>query len=98
MLIGSVRFGIRAQLLISIAALLVLALVPLFFAVASLTRVSMQQQWEQNARSLGRAVAGHVVTHARNITLKLSGDSSITRNIMQIGDRLAELALQPLPT
>ena len=44
------------------------------------------------------AVAGHVVTHARNITLKLSGDSSITRNIMQIGDRLAELALQPLPT
>lgn len=55
------RLGIRAQLLLSIAALLLVALVGLFFAVSSLTRATMQRNWERNARALGRAVAGHVI-------------------------------------
>ncbi len=54
------RLGIRAQLLLSMAALLVLAFAPLFFAIASLTRASLSQSWERSARSLGRAIAGHV--------------------------------------
>jgi len=55
-----VRFGIRAQLLLAIGALLVLAFLPLFFAVASLTRASHAQSWQRHARALGRAIAGHV--------------------------------------
>ncbi len=58
------RFGIRAQLLLAIGALLVLAFLPLFFAVASLTRASHVQSWQRHARALGRAIAGHV-TEAR---------------------------------
>ena len=54
------RFGIRAQLLLAIGALLVLAFLPLFFAVASLTRASHAQSWQRHARALGRAIAGHV--------------------------------------
>ncbi|MCA9619802.1 MAG: HAMP domain-containing protein [Myxococcales bacterium] len=54
------RLGIRAQLLVSMAALLLLAFAPLFFAVASLARASFDRAWEMNARELGRAIAGHV--------------------------------------
>lgn len=59
-----VRLGIRLQLLLALGSLLVLAFVPLFFAVASLTRATMGQVRESNARALGRAIAGHV-TEAR---------------------------------
>jgi len=55
-----VRLGIRAQLLLSVAGLLLLGLVPLLFAVTSLARASLRHTWEQGARSLGRAIAGHV--------------------------------------
>jgi signal transduction histidine kinase len=54
------RLGIRLQLLMALGSLLVLAFVPLYFAVASLTRTAMASVREQNARALGRAVAGHV--------------------------------------
>ncbi|MEP7123015.1 MAG: ATP-binding protein [Byssovorax sp.] len=54
------RLGIRLQLLLSLGSLLVLAFVPLYFAVASLTRVTMGTVREQSARALGRAIAGHV--------------------------------------
>lgn len=54
------RLGIRLQLLLALGALLVLAFVPLFFAVASLTRATMSSARASSARSLGRAVAGHV--------------------------------------
>jgi len=56
----SVRLGIRAQLLLSMAALLLLAFAPLFFAIASLAQSTFSNNWERSARSLGRAVAGHV--------------------------------------
>ncbi|MFS8065436.1 MAG: histidine kinase dimerization/phospho-acceptor domain-containing protein, partial [Byssovorax sp.] len=54
------RLGIRLQLLLSLGTLLVLAFVPLYFAVASLTRVTMGSVREASARALGRAIAGHI--------------------------------------
>ncbi len=54
------RLGIRLQLLLSLGSLLVLAFVPLYFAVASLTRATMGSVREASARALGRAIAGHV--------------------------------------
>src|SRR4051812_33414443 len=54
------RLGIRLQLLLALGSLLVLAFLPLFFAVASLTRVTMGSVREASARALGRAIAGHV--------------------------------------
>lgn len=54
------RPGIRVQIVLALAGLLVLAFVPLFFAVASLTRSTLQSTRDDSARSLGRAIAGHV--------------------------------------
>jgi len=58
------RLGIRLQLLLALGSLLVLAFLPLFFAVASLTRASLTQVRAVSAASLGRAVAGHVTARA----------------------------------
>ena len=49
--------GLRVQILLALAGLMVLAFVPLFFAVASLTRATLLGVREQGARALGRAVA-----------------------------------------
>ncbi|MDC0679142.1 sensor histidine kinase [Sorangium atrum] len=57
---NTVRLGIRLQLLFAIGALLLLAFVPLFFAVASLTRATMSGARASSARAIGRAIAGHV--------------------------------------
>ncbi|AUX48079.1 sensor histidine kinase [Sorangium cellulosum] len=54
------RLGIRLQLLFALGSLLVLAFVPLFFAVASLTRATMGGARASSARAIGRAIAGHV--------------------------------------
>ena len=54
------RLGIRLQLLLALGSLLVLAFVPLFFAVAGLTRATMSSVRASSAVALGRAVAGHV--------------------------------------
>lgn len=54
------RLGIRLQLLLALGSLLVLAFLPLFFAVAGLTRATMTQVRATSAAALGRAVAGHV--------------------------------------
>ena len=58
------RLGIRLQLLLALGSLLVLSFVPLFFAVASLTRATMAQVRASSAVALGRAVAGHVTARA----------------------------------
>jgi signal transduction histidine kinase len=58
------RLGIRLQLLLALGSLLVLAFVPLFFAVAGLTRATMAQVRGSSAAALGRAVAGHVTARA----------------------------------
>jgi len=64
-----VRLGIRLQLLIALGALLLLAFVPLYVAMASFTRAAMVSVRESSARSLGRAISGHVMaaSRARNV-------------------------------
>ncbi len=52
--------GLRVQIVLALAGLMILAFVPLFFAVASLTRATLRGVREQDARTLGRAVAAHV--------------------------------------
>jgi len=54
------KLGIRLQILLALFALLALAFVPLFVAVVSLTRATMQNVREASARSVGRAVAAQV--------------------------------------
>lgn len=57
---GNVKPGLRLQILMLLGGLMVLAFVPLFFAVATYTRLTLQQVRETSARALGRAVASHV--------------------------------------
>lgn len=52
--------GLRVQILLALAGLMLLAFVPLFFAVASVTRTTLLDAHEQGARALGRAVAAHL--------------------------------------
>jgi len=52
--------GLRLQIVLALAGLMLLAFVPLFFAVASLTRATILGAREQSARMLGRAIAAHV--------------------------------------
>ncbi|HEY4117379.1 MAG TPA: histidine kinase dimerization/phospho-acceptor domain-containing protein, partial [Byssovorax sp.] len=54
------RLGIRVQLGAALAVLLLFALVPLYVAVANLTRASMASVRESSARALGRSIAAHV--------------------------------------
>jgi two-component system, NtrC family, sensor kinase len=57
---GARQAGLRLQIVVALAALMVLAFVPLFFAVASLARATVLGGREQSARALGRAIAAHV--------------------------------------
>ncbi len=52
--------GLRVQILLALAGLMMLAFAPLFFAVASVTRATLLDAREQGARALGRAVAAHL--------------------------------------
>ncbi len=52
--------GLRTQIVLALAGLMVLAFVPLFFAVASLTRATLRGAREQSARALGRVVAAQI--------------------------------------
>jgi signal transduction histidine kinase len=55
-----VRGGLRLQILLLLGGLLLLAFIPLFFAVATYTSVTLQQLRASHARALGRAIAAHV--------------------------------------
>jgi len=55
-----VRGGLRLQILLLLGGLLLLAFVPLFYAVAAYTSVTLQQLRVGHARALGRAIAAHV--------------------------------------
>ena len=68
-------FGLRLQLVLALGALAVLAFVPLFLAVASLTAHTLRQNREEVARSLGRAVAG-----------RLAADAAAGRDDAMLGD------------
>ncbi len=54
------RTGLRLQLLLLLAAILVLAFVPLYFATSTYTRVALRKLQTDHAESMGRAVAAHV--------------------------------------
>jgi signal transduction histidine kinase len=57
---GARQAGLRLQIVLALAGLMVLAFVPLFFAVASLARATVLGAREQSARVLGRSIAAHV--------------------------------------
>jgi two-component system NtrC family sensor kinase len=52
--------GLRTQIVLALAGLMLLAFLPLFFAVASLTRATLRGAREEAARALGRVVAADV--------------------------------------
>ncbi len=52
--------GLRLQILLALAGVILVAYVPLFFAIAQVTRGTSLAYQEDAARSLGRAIAGHV--------------------------------------
>lgn len=84
-----VRLGIRAQLLLWLGALLLFAFVPLYFAVASVTRASLTKAWGRSALLLGRSVAGH-------ISAAMDGrDPPAIRSLLQaqLGQGVAALAV-----
>ncbi|HTA88591.1 MAG TPA: HAMP domain-containing sensor histidine kinase [Polyangiaceae bacterium] len=54
------RAGLRLQILLLLGGLLLLAFVPLFYAVATYASFTLRQVRETHAQALGRAVAGHV--------------------------------------
>jgi len=52
--------GLRLQIVLALAGLMVLAFGPLFFAIASLTRATLIDADERSGRALGEAVAARV--------------------------------------
>src|SRR5262245_57543449 len=64
-MVSFVRAGLRLRLLLVLGALLVIAFVPLFFAVATYTSITLRNVREAHARALGRAIAGHAAEAAR---------------------------------
>jgi signal transduction histidine kinase len=52
--------GLRLQIVLALAGLMLLAFVPLFYAVASLTRATVLDAREQQARVLSRSIAAHL--------------------------------------
>jgi two-component system, NtrC family, sensor kinase len=61
--------GLRLQILLALGALLVLAFVPLYGALAASSQAAFEQTREDSARSLGRAIAAHVADHEDPATL-----------------------------
>jgi signal transduction histidine kinase len=55
-----VKPGLRLQILLLLGGLMVLAFLPLFFAVATYTGYTLQQLREEHATLLGRSIAAHV--------------------------------------
>lgn len=56
----SVRLGLRLQILLLLGGLMLVAFIPLFYAVATYTSYTLKDVRETNARALGRAVATRV--------------------------------------
>lgn len=51
--------GLRVQILLALAGVILVAYVPLFFAIAQVARATSLSYREESARALGRAVAAH---------------------------------------
>lgn len=60
------QLGLRLQIVLALASLMVLAFLPLFFAVASLTRVTVADARARDARALARVIAAHVAAGSRD--------------------------------
>jgi signal transduction histidine kinase len=52
--------GLRLQILLALGSVILVAYVPLFFAIAQVTRATSLAYRDESARALGRAVATHV--------------------------------------
>lgn len=55
------KLGLRPQILLLLGGSMLLAFLPLFFAVSTYTRAALEQVREAHAKNLGRAIAGHVL-------------------------------------
>ncbi len=60
------RLGLRVQILLALAGVMLVAFLPLFFAIAQMTRAMSLAYREDAARGLGRAIAAHVSDVARD--------------------------------
>ncbi len=60
MAVRSSRLGLRLQILLALGGVILVAYVPLFFAIAQVTRATSLAYRDESARALGRAVAAHV--------------------------------------
>jgi two-component system NtrC family sensor kinase len=77
------------QLVLALGGALLIAFVPLYYAVATYTRLAFRDQQLEHARALGRAVAGQVVeAEARR-------DAGTLRTLLeaQVGGSIAAVAL-----
>jgi two-component system NtrC family sensor kinase len=73
--------GLRLQIVLAVCGLMTLAFVPLFFAVASLTRVALRGAQIDAAHALGAAVAAHAAdleSPDRAALEKLMGSGDVT--------------------
>ena len=79
--------GLRLQIVLSLAGLMLLAFVPLFFAVASLTRATIVGARAQAALAVGRAIAAHVAGARRAERAageaELDGGASVRRALAE---------------
>ncbi len=57
---SQLRPGLRLQIVMALAGLMLLSFGPLFFAVASLARVTAAGARQESARAVGRAIAAHL--------------------------------------
>jgi signal transduction histidine kinase len=65
--------GLRLQIVLALGALMVLAFLPLFFAVASVTRSTLLSARIEESRALARAVAAHVAEVRREVRARAPG-------------------------
>jgi signal transduction histidine kinase len=72
------RPGLRLQILLALAGVMLVAYVPLFFAIAQVTRATSLAYREDAARSLGRAIATQVAdaTDRERVLARYVGDGS----------------------
>ncbi|HRG99318.1 MAG TPA: HAMP domain-containing sensor histidine kinase [Polyangiaceae bacterium] len=78
--------GLRLQIVLSLAGVLLLSYVPLFFAIAGVTSATLLASRERAAHSIGRAVASHVA-HATEAGQLADLDAVLTADVGSGGAR-----------
>ncbi|HET9954260.1 MAG TPA: HAMP domain-containing sensor histidine kinase [Polyangiaceae bacterium] len=64
--LARVRAGLRLQILVLLGGLMFVAFTPLYAALATYTRVALEQLRASHARSLGRVIGAHVAEVGQN--------------------------------